>query len=105
MFVLALVVLVSGCTQSQAPSQPQQSFVEVNIKDFAFDPETVKINPGTTVRWTNKGDSVHTVVFDDGVSSGKLKKGDTFERTFSENGVYNYYCSIHPSMKGTVIVE
>jgi len=105
MFVLALFVLLSGCTQSQAPVQPQQSVIEVNIKDFAFDPETVKISPGTTVRWINKDDSVHTIVFDDGVASGKLKKGDAFERTFSEKGVYNYYCPIHPSMKGTVIVE
>ncbi len=105
MFVLALVVLLSGCTQSQAPSQSQQSVVVVEIRDSAFDPETVKVNPNTTVRWVSESNRVHTVVFEDGVASGKLEKGDTFERMFSEKGVYKYYWSIHLSMKGTVIVE
>ncbi|AGK61150.1 Plastocyanin [Archaeoglobus sulfaticallidus PM70-1] len=110
MFILALVMLLSGCAKPQAPSQAQQpqaqqSVVEVKIRDFAFDPETVRISPGTTVRWVNEDNARHTVTFEDGVASGDLKKGDTFERTFSEKGTYNYYCQIHPAMKGTVIVE
>jgi plastocyanin len=77
--------------------------VEVAIKNFAFEPASVNISTGDTLRWTNMDSDIHTVrgpTFE----SGNLEKGDTFEFLFTDPGVYNYNCSIHPSMKGTVTV-
>ena len=61
---------------------------------------------GTTVTWDNEDDIPHTVA-----SSAKLFKskvldtGDTFSFTFTTPGVYEYLCSLHPHMTGTIVVE
>ena len=48
----------------------------------------------------------HTVEFDDSSkTSDELEKKDTVSFTFDKKGTFNYHCGIHPSMKGTVIVE
>lgn len=79
------------------------NIVEVSIQGFAFNPESVGISPGDTVRWTNLDSAAH-IVKGDTFESGSLAKGDTYEFVFTEPGVYNYICSIHPSMKGTITV-
>jgi plastocyanin len=79
----------------------------VTIVDYAFDPKDVTIKPGTTVRWTNTGQDKdgHSVTADDGsYDSGVLKEGDTYTHTYDAEGTFSYICSVHPSMKGTVVV-
>lgn len=77
--------------------------IEVSINDFEFDPASVTISTGDTVRWTNMDPADHTVtgsIFDSDV----LEEGDTYEFTFTETGTFEYYCSLHPEMEGTIIV-
>jgi plastocyanin len=79
---------------------------QVVMKDMAFDPATVTIKAGETVTWTNEDSASHTVVGDGGeFESDSLSTGDTFSFTFDTAGTYAYHCSIHPSMKASVIVE
>ncbi len=95
------VVQVSNVTPQPAD---QGKIVEVAIEDFSFNPASVEIVTGDTVRWTNMDSTAHTVkgpTFESKV----LEKGNTYEFLFTEAGTYNYDCSIHPSMKGTVIVN
>lgn len=92
-------------TVSDVTPQPvdEGKIVEVDIQNSAFNPQSVKILTGDTVRWTNKDSVAHTVTgptFDSKV----LENGDTYEFLFTDAGTYNYKCSIHPSMKGTVVV-
>jgi len=78
---------------------------EIDIEDFAFNPKTVTIKVGTTVKWSNKDDSSHSVTSDDGSwSSSSLSKGDSFFLTFSQTGTFSYHCGVHPSMTGTIVV-
>jgi plastocyanin len=81
----------------------QGKIVDVTIQNFAFNPPSVEISTGDTVRWTNK-DSVEHTVSGPTFSSGLIPKGQNYEFLFTTPGVYNYNCSIHPSMKGTVTV-
>lgn len=79
-------------------------FVEVSIKDSAFNPKSVTVLKGDTVRWTNLDSTAHTITgstFD----SGTLQEGESYDFPCANAGTYEYHCSIHPSMKGTVIVE
>jgi plastocyanin len=95
------VVPVSNVTPQPAD---QGKIVEVAIQNSAFNPQSVAILTGDTVRWTNMDSIAHTVrgpTFESKV----LEEGDTYEFLFTDAGTYNYNCSIHPSMKGTVIVE
>lgn len=87
-------------TQTGASGQE----IEVSIRGFAFSPQTVTISRGDTVTWTNQDSTVHTVSVEGEVSPG-LSKGESFSHIFDEEGTFDYICSIHPAMKGTVIVE
>ncbi len=79
----------------------------ITIKNFAFSPSSMTISKGSKVTWTNEDSAPHTVTSDSGtvLNSATLHSGDSFSFTFNTAGTFTYYCSIHPMMKGTVIVE
>ena len=77
----------------------------MNIEGFAFQPATLTVPPGTVVTWTNQDSAPHTVTSTDGkFDSGSLGQGQKFSFNFTEPGVYDYHCKIHPSMRGQVEV-
>jgi len=78
----------------------------VTISNFAFAPASITIPAGTTVTWTNKDEEPHTVVSGDGTTfhSPGMGTGATFSFTFPNAGTFEYICSIHPMMHGTVVV-
>jgi plastocyanin len=80
---------------------------EVSIRQFQFSPTPVTVAPGARVTWTNMDAGVsHTVVADGGqFASGVLGNGQSFVTMPTTPGTYNYHCSIHPFMTGTVIVQ
>lgn len=90
---------------TQAASQAQTYNVE--IKNFAFNPSTTNIKVGDSVTWTNNDGATHTITSDSGteLASSGISSGSTYSHTFSTAGTYNYHCSIHTSMKGTIVVS
>ena len=120
--VLAVgVLLLAGCSASRptagssssmpmasasvtAPAAPV-SGNQVNIDGFAFVPATLTVSAGTTVTWTNRDEEPHTVAASDGsFHSPGMGTGATFTHTFATAGTFDYVCSIHPMMHGTVVV-
>jgi plastocyanin len=89
-----------------ATAQTFAATVTVNISNFQFNPQTVTINVGDTVKWSNSDPATHTTLSDTGAwSSGNLIQGQSFSHTFSSAGKFTYKCAIHPSfMSGTVVV-
>jgi plastocyanin len=80
---------------------------EVAMKDIKFNPGTVTVNAGDTVTWVND-DSVGHDVTADGFKSGDpgaMQNGDTFEHTFDTAGKFDYVCTVHPGMEGSVTVK
>lgn len=73
------------------------------VPNFAFNPPSVEVSKGDTVRWTNMDSAEHTVSGPT-FSSGTILKGQNYEFLFTTPGIYNYNCSNHPSMIGTVTV-
>ena len=70
-----------------------------------FVPATFTVKAGQAVTWANKDGSTHTVTSTPGTQFDKtLAAGDTFKFTFAQAGTYQYYCTIHPWMKGTIVV-
>lgn len=77
----------------------------VRIVDFAFGPASVTVNVGDTVTWTNEDSAPHTATADDGsFDTGTLGRGQRGSHTFPAAGTVTYYCNVHPSMTGTVVV-
>ncbi len=89
---------------------PQEARAEtrgVSLRSFAFSPATVNAKVGEAVRWINDEDAVpHTVTTEaaGGFNSGRLAPGDSFSRQFDTAGAYQYFCQIHPRMRGVVLV-
>ncbi|MFC1788133.1 cupredoxin domain-containing protein [Patescibacteria group bacterium] len=79
----------------------------VNISDDMYDQETVTINAGTVVKWTNNGTNKHTATADNlKWGTGTLQNSQSFSRYFDTPGTYTYFCSYHPdTMHGTLIVQ
>lgn len=81
---------------------------DVMIMDYAYSPATITVKKGSTVTWVNHDDIEHTVTSSDdspvSFDSGLFGKNETFSFTFDEAGTYQYYCTPHPYMKGTVVV-
>ena len=79
---------------------------KVNIDNFTFGPEKLTVKAGTTVTWTNEDDIPHTVASSTKAFKSKaLDTDDSFSFTFTTPGTYEYFCSLHPHMVGTVVVE
>lgn len=108
---LALMVMLCAVQVSvmaaDASSPKGGGNSQVAIQNFAFEPKTITVSAGTTVVWTNKDEEPHTVTSaGPGFTSSKaLDTDDTYKATFSTPGTYTYYCSIHPHMVGTIIVQ
>jgi amicyanin len=79
--------------------------VAVKIGNFTFGPQEVKVKAGTTVTWTNEDDIPHTVVSPNAFRSKVMDTDGTYSFTFTTPGTYKYFCSLHPHMTGTIIVE
>ena len=80
--------------------------VELEIRTFTFDPDTISVEPGTVVRWMNRDPVGHTSTAENGEwESPLLGPGESFEFRFDEEGTFPYNCTPHPFMRGTVIVE
>jgi plastocyanin len=81
---------------------------DVVIQGFAFDPTPRTIAAGTTVTWVNHDDVNHTSTGGSGQetwNSGALAKNGSFSHTFNVQGTYQYTCTIHPGMHGTIVVN
>jgi plastocyanin len=115
---LAILSFLNSCTKSSmdnmtgmttgtgstTTSKPGAN--EVWIQGMAFNPSTLTVTAGTTVKWTNKDGITHTVTSNTGVfDSGNINSNGTFSFTFATAGTYPYHCNIHPSMTATVIVN
>lgn len=104
--VIAMLLLVAGSPSVTAGNQPSAANAAVKIDNFVFGPQTLTVPVGTTVTWTNSDDIPHTSVSTDGVFKSKvLDTDEKFSYTFTKAGTYPYYCTIHPKMTGTVVVQ
>jgi plastocyanin len=88
------------------PLAAQTTGVAVAIDNFVFGPERLTIKAGTTVTWSNRDDIPHTVASKDRLFKSKVMDTDeSYSFTFSTPGEYDYFCSLHPHMTGTIVVE
>jgi plastocyanin len=77
----------------------------VTIDNFTFTPDVITIPKGTKIEWENDDDIPHTVVETQGkFLSPALDTEDKYAFTFDAPGTYEYFCSLHPHMKGKVVV-
>jgi len=88
------------------PVQAQNAANAVGIDNFTFNPQRLTVKAGSTVTWTNKDDIPHAIAaVNKEFRSKALDTGDAYSFTFAVPGTYEYFCSLHPHMTGTIVVE
>jgi plastocyanin len=104
LILLVLIVTIS-CGKSNGYGSTAASNYSVNIANMAFSPASYSVKAGITVTWTNNDNMTHTVTANDSsFYSGNITVGSSYSKTFSVAGTCPYHCTIHPGMKGTIVV-
>ena len=92
-------------SNAAAPSGDAVRSAQVEIEDFSYRPDPVTIEEGGKVIWKNRDSAPHTATAADGsFDTGTIEEDKLKSETFKEPGTYEYVCSIHPQMHGTVEV-
>lgn len=109
-------VLVTGCggggsgpSAGAAPSAGGSSGTSsaITISNFKFSPSTLRAKTGAGIKVANDDSAPHTVTADDGHSfdSGTVDPGASSTIQAPAAGTYSYHCTIHPFMKGKLVVH
>ena len=101
---------LSSLTFGQAEKEASTNSAKPNqivIKDFHFNPQTITVKSGEKVTWINRDEEPHTVVSGERQfkKSSPLDTDQEFTITVGAPGTYTYFCSVHPKMTGTIVVE
>jgi plastocyanin len=105
-----LTGLLSACKKEKSNNNSSSSSgpgaSEVWMQNNAFTPASITVPVNTTVKWTNKDGTAHTVTSTAGVfDSGNIANAGAFSYQFTSAGTYPYKCTIHSGMTGSVIVQ
>ena len=101
---------LASASRSAGPGSAPQKMVTVEIRAFKFEPATLTVNVGDTVEWKNDDIVPHTATADGEAQkptfdSGTIQTGATWRYLARNKGKYNYTCTLHPNMKGELIVQ
>jgi plastocyanin len=109
LFVISIlnlsIIALGGEMKNTGGTTTNQNRIE--IKDFAFNPQTLTVKAGEKVTWINRDEEPHTVVSVEKQfkKSTALDTDQEFTITAGAPGTYTYFCSVHPKMTGTMVVE
>src|SRR5215472_2232907 len=80
---------------------------KIEIKDFAFNPQRITVKSGQKITWINHDEEPHTIVSVEKQfkKSSALDTDQEFTITAGAPGTYTYFCSVHPKMTGTIVVQ
>lgn len=109
----ALILVISSCffTTGSAMAATYEMKMGSDTGMLMFEPSSLEIKAGDTVKWVNNKMGPHNVVFEDeGVKSHKqlvFSPGESYETTFASAGEYDFYCEPHrgAGMGGKIIVK
>jgi len=103
-FALGVAVAAVAAEAVTTGANPKEA--TVSIDNFTYAPVELTVAPGTTVKFVNHDDIPHSVVEAGGKFKSKvMDTDDDFTMTFNTPGEVNYFCGLHPRMKGKVIVK
>ncbi len=98
---LALSALQGGSANGATAS----AIKTVRIAGFAFHPQTLKIDRGGKVAFANASNVTHTATSSVSFDTRRISPGTAKVVQLNRRGTFAYHCKIHPSMKGTIVVE
>lgn len=110
--LLFILVVLNLCLAARANEMTNgvpvvENKNKIEIKDFAFNPQTITVKSGETITWINRDEEPHTIVSVEKQfkKSPALDTDQQYTVTAGAPGTYSYFCSVHPKMTGTIVVE
>lgn len=101
--VAASAVTLAASNKTAAAKTPRTH--DIVIKSFTFEPQSVTVQVGDTIRWTNEDLAPHTATASEaGWDTGELAKGQSATILVTHGMQTSYFCAFHPHMKGTIEV-
>lgn len=100
-----VALVVGGVGGAAASGDSAAKTAHVIIKSFKYHPKPLNIRKGTRVAFTNKDRAPHTATHPGMFNTGVIRHNKTKFHTFSKKGTFRFHCTIHPNMKGTVVVH
>ena len=95
----------AGLPGTEVDAEPGAlAIVKVSMRNMQFSPKTLRVKKGTVVEWKNDDLVPHTAT-SSSFDSGVLGRGQSWQHTFTAAGRFQYTCTLHPLMKGTIIVK
>jgi plastocyanin len=91
--------------KKRAQPLPRAGGARVSIREFAFHPGKLTVNPGTKIVFANNDSTAHTATRRGSFKTGHIRPGHTASITLGRSGVYAYHCSIHNFMHGKIVVR
>ncbi len=102
-FILAVCMLSAGWMMAVSAAAATHTIV---MEGVAFTPEKVTVRQGDTVVWVNRDPFPHTATaLDRTFDSGEMGPDKRWEYTARKKGRVGYVCTLHPTMKGVLVVE
>jgi plastocyanin len=109
--VLIVTLLLTSAVACVQINRPAVSFSttpvpvgNVIVSYSSFSPSNIVVASGTSVTWTNQDKVSYFIVGNDQSFAFTLPAEGSFSVTFTDTGVFNYHCEIHPYMQGTITV-
>ncbi|HET6999227.1 MAG TPA: cupredoxin domain-containing protein [Solirubrobacterales bacterium] len=103
-FALALAGIASSGAAAEETARSSRT-ATVDIVNFAYKPPTLMVGRGSTVVFANTSRTAHTATRKGSFTTGRIKAGKSVSVRFGQKGTFAYHCTIHPFMKGKVIVD
>ncbi len=104
---LAMAACGGGGGEQQSPAAPPESKpagTTIDMVDLAFEPRALTIERGQTVTFENRGKVTHNAKGED-FFSRVVEPGGSYRHTFEKAGTFEYVCTFHPGMEGTLTVR
>jgi plastocyanin len=103
----AVIVATAVMLQLAQLSIVRAASHEISIVDFEYRPSALTVVVGEPITWTNDATDMHTVTSDTGseLDSDDVAAGESYGHVFGSPGTYAYHCTIHPTMKGAIVVQ
>ena len=107
---IAVVLLLSlpavgAARQSEPEALALRAVQRIRMVDNAYRPRSISVPRGTRIRWINRGNLLHSATSTTGIwDSGLLDPGEAFTRVFRRAGTFRFKCTIHPTMRGRIVV-
>lgn len=103
--LLPLAALVAGGGGRDGEGEGLTRRHTIEIRAMAFHPDTLTIQPGDTVVWINHDIVPHTATSAGKWDTGTLTQRATGRYVAGRSGRLTYVCTLHPTMRGTLIVK